>query len=65
MKSTDESLMQSGKSRRDKVLSQEINTWDDPSCFCEAEPRWLVFQEGDQGPLGEWEGIGRAPSDEL
>ena len=50
---------------RDKVLNQEINPWDDPVCSCEAEPRWLLFQqEGLAGP-GEWEGLDRPPSEEL
>jgi hypothetical protein len=46
---------------------REISPTDDPICSCEAEPRWLHFQDQTENPdtPDEWESLERAPNDEL
>jgi hypothetical protein len=51
--------------RRDKLLAQEIDACEDPICCCEAEPRWLLFDQDDECGPCEWEGINRSPGEEL
>ena len=53
--------------RRDRLLQQGSDAWEDPVCSCEPEPRWLRFQNDHSCPakLSEWESIERPPSDEL
>lgn len=62
---TNESIPESAKLHRDKVLNQDINFWEDPVCCCEPEPRWLAFQQEMQARPGDWENVARAPCDEL
>ena len=60
-----ESISETAQRHRDRVLNQEINPWDDPVCSCEAEPRWLLFQQDGLAGPGEWEGLDRPPNQEL
>lgn len=53
--------------RREKLLMQEVQACDDPICCCEAEPRWLAFQQAQECATGfcEWENLNRYPAEEL
>ncbi len=55
------------RTRREKLLEQEVLACEDPVCCCEAEPRWLRFQQECEGSpaVSEWEVLARPPEGEL
>ena len=56
-----------GSSHVAKVLKREVLACDDPICSCEAEPRWLLFEQEAMGQAdpSEWESLSRPPNAEL
>ncbi len=53
--------------RYEKLVRKEVQPYEDPVCCCEPEPRWLRFEQENDGSSvpSEWEAIERAPSEEL
>lgn len=57
--------VQLGLTRCLKLLQQEVMACEDPICCCEAEPRWLRFDQNDPAAHSEWESVERPPNGEL
>jgi len=58
---------QGNLSRCQKLLQQEVLACEDPICCCEAEPRWLRFEQEHSDPANpsEWESTERPSGSDL